>query len=412
MANKLVGRNDIALGNQSDANYIIIAKFIAIATGDVTEIRCRVKASTAGNVILGIYADNAGEPAALLATTASTAVSSDVERVITIALVANLAITNGTVYWIAFNSSAALVGDKTETCVKRYKGLAYGALPNPAGTGYATDTTRNTIASAWGIIASPVIFNSTPDGGKWTVPIGVTSVKVLVIAGGGGGGQGGASAWEGGGGGGGGMVYHSAKATIPGAELTVTIGNGGATDTPGSNSVFDDITALGGGKGGYGSDGGNGGSGGGGTYNAHVGGTAIQGDSGGGTGYGYAGGNPGSSFSGGGGGAGEVGNTDGNAEGGDGRNIPAIDANIYAGGGGGGKITTGGGGGAGGGGAGGTSPKNAGTAGTVNTGGGGGGGYANTGSVAGGAGGSGIVIISYVLDYLPRQSYYPNILAH
>ena len=134
------------------------------------------------------------------------------------------------------------------------------------------------------------------------------SVEVLVVAGGGGTGYD-----VGGGGGGGGVVYHSAKAVTPKA-YTVTVGGGGASGqssdvrgSNGANSVFDDITALGGGGGGtYPTTGTGlaGGSGGGaGNYGAG-GGAATQGNSGGGTGYGNAGGSSAAAWgSGGGGGA-------------------------------------------------------------------------------------------------------------
>ncbi len=60
----------------------------------------------------------------------------------------------------------------------------------------------------------------------WTVPAGVTSVKVEVWGGGGGGG----GAYIGAGGGGGGGSYKTATftVTLPGDNYTITIGAGGA----------------------------------------------------------------------------------------------------------------------------------------------------------------------------------------
>jgi hypothetical protein len=87
----------------------------------------------------------------------------------------------------------------------------------------------------------------------WTVPAGVTSLKVLVVGGGGGGGES-----IGGGGGGGGVVYNASYGVTPSDTITVTVGAGGAggDGTPGyppgakgGNSVFGTLIALGGGGG-------------------------------------------------------------------------------------------------------------------------------------------------------------------
>jgi len=230
-------------------------------------------------------------------------------------------------------------------------------------------------------------------------PNSIGNVEVLVVAGGGGGGSGVASINNGGGGGAGGLIYNPSFA-VTAKGYPVTVGNGGASDTNGENSVFDTITAVGGGKGGGLSPsvaGGNGGSGGGGAPN---GGTAggIATPSGQGN-NGYAGNASSPYQGGGGGGAGEAGNVDGLGHGGDGLeySISGV-ASYYAGGGGGGADSSPGVGGQGGGGSGVVyTSATGGVDGTANTGGGGGGGASRTASAPGGHGGSGIVIIRYPL---------------
>jgi hypothetical protein len=237
-------------------------------------------------------------------------------------------------------------------------------------------------------------------------------VEALVVAGGGGGGWGNVNFDGNGGGGAGGLIYNTDYSVTTGNK-TVTVGAGGAgglnlsgsRGTNGDNSVFDDITTLGGGGGG--SDNGNqnglsGGSGGGaGTSSAGgIGGvgTAGQGFNGGradqpgGAGPGGGGG--------GGGGSDAMGQDGGRfLKGGNGGNGKQISINgtvtYYAGGGAGSSWTsstlaTGGLGGGGNGGS--RTGGYAGTAGSANTGGGGG---AGVSSRASGAGGSGIVIIRY-----------------
>jgi hypothetical protein len=208
-------------------------------------------------------------------------------------------------------------------------------------------------------------------------PLQGLSCDVLVVAGGGGGGY-----YFGSGGGAGGLLEQTSR-TVASLSYPITIGGGGAKSpvvagltkgADGTNSVFDTITALGGG-GGNGGDNGSGGAGGntqstaGGSSGGKQGGTAsaaTQGNSGGATGYGFAGSV--NASGGGGGGAGAVGS---GQNGGAGRANSITGTSItYAGGGGGQGGTNGTGGGS-----------------TVNRGGGGKGDTEN--------GGSGIVIIRY-----------------
>ena len=71
------------------------------------------------------------------------------------------------------------------------------------------------------------------------------TIEVLLVGGGGGGGK------QHGGGGGAGALYHNRAYPIPATgNYTVTIGGGGTSETSGSNSVFNNVTMNGGGRGG------------------------------------------------------------------------------------------------------------------------------------------------------------------
>jgi hypothetical protein len=266
----------------------------------------------------------------------------------------------------------------------------------------------------------------------WYAPTGVSKIELLVVGGGGGGGTG----TGGGGGGAGGVVYTTSYPVTAGNKYVVTVGAGGSASpsnatqaTNGGNSVFDIITAYGGGYGGNESattgwrNGNTGGSGGGGTYNGSGGGitTNSQGNSGG---NGTSGTSGAVNWWGGGGGGGagnnsigqnavlEFGNYDSSGastygsagNGGAGVCIGISGVATWYGGGGGGSnqnntatwTTKPGYGGVGGGGDGGNDPTSTtnanGKSGLPNTGGGGGG----AGDVGlGGDGGSGVVIIRY-----------------
>ena len=272
------------------------------------------------------------------------------------------------------------------------------------------------------------------------------SADYLIVAGGGGAGGSLAGYTAGGGGGAGGLrTSYTNSSSLNGhtesslslsisTDYTITVGNGGAGansstayGTAGSNSVFSDITATGGGGGSTAkataSPGQDGGSGGGTSAYNNTAGSAVtspvtQGYAGG-TAYGTSSGDG----SGGGGGAAAVGQNGGDTSGGDGGSGLAVNiisttnattatvgevsgSNVYfAGGGGGGQwlynfggsdVGTGGIGG--GGDAGGANQDGYNAA--SNTGGGAGGGSANNiNNVTGGNGGSGVVILRYPSSY-------------
>jgi uncharacterized repeat protein (TIGR01451 family) len=271
--------------------------------------------------------------------------------------------------------------------------------------------------------------------GSGTLSVSVpTDLEYLVVAGGGGGGNSGtltgATVQTSAGGGGAGGVRRGTAAGMGPGSFSIVVGAGGqgGTSEPiqaaqnGSDSAFDGIVALGGGRGA-----------------GHNAGTPHVGGSGGGgrgrnnaettlgaagaPGQGFAGGNGnghGSTLAnrtgGGGGGAGAAGKNGENGRAGAGGT--GITSNLtgtllsYAGGGGGGMIATSGtigsashGGGGGGGGAGGATPGD----GQPGTGGGGGG--AGSGPDAGGNGGSGIVVVRYVINFGPQASAGPDAMG-
>ena len=237
-------------------------------------------------------------------------------------------------------------------------------------------TATNFVSSGNGTAANITSFTSVGTG-VWTAPAGVTSVSYLVVGGGGGG-----KNYQGGGGGG---VVTGTLAVTPLTSYTVTVGAGGTANGDGSDSVFSSVTASKGLRGNQ-------------TNGFTAAGTSGNGFTGG---TGTNSGNP--YTGGGGGGASQNGfNNSGSTSGAGGAGVSSSisGSSVGYGGGGGagcegsasrgaGATTFGGGNGSG-------PNSNNGSAGTANTGGGGGGGDGgNTNS--GYAGGSGIVIISYIL---------------
>src|SRR6056300_651037 len=235
----------------------------------------------------------------------------------------------------------------------------------------------------------------------WTTPDGASATKLLVVGGGGGGGYDGA-----GGGGAGGLIYDANYSISANTSYSVTVGAGGAKATSvgtrasnGTNSVFNDQTAIGGGGGGSkqssGAPGGSGGGGGHHASNAYYGGSATLGQ-------GNAGGRNSSQSGGGGGGAGGAGANASGSNGGNGGaglsyDITGTTQYYAAGGAGGTYVGSGGTGGSsiGGDGCGGSACGLIDTSATANTGSGGG---SNGNLGAGGTSGngaSGIVVVNY-----------------
>jgi len=313
-------------------------------------------------------------------------------------------------------------------------------------TATATDSNSNitTNTRQYSIVQkSPTVSHYTSTGsGTFSVPTGLTSVDVLVVAGGGTGGSANSiTGTDGGAGGGaGGLIYRPSFPVTPGGSISFTVGSGGtgssynfANQGPpnkGQDSVFGTLTSKGGGAGQSGPgdastggasgafQGGSGGGAGGGGGNGSVGGQATQPQVGGDSttyGFGYPGGSNTNTppYNGnGGGGAGGVGTvgSDGNGNpvpGGAGKSYSISGSSVgYSGGGGGGGGGPGAGAGGSGSSGGGTgrpavdsAPLNGG-AGSANRGGGGAGGAGvdsprpwATG--LGGNGGSGTIIVKY-----------------
>ena len=118
----------------------------------------------------------------------------------------------------------------------------------------AKDAASNTSDRQFTITITAPVYQTFTSSGTFSVPSGVSSVDVLVVAGGGGGG------YEGGGGGAGGLIFRPGFTVTPGGTVSVTVGDGGAGSpgpggqsnlgSNGQDSVFGTLTAKGGGYGG------------------------------------------------------------------------------------------------------------------------------------------------------------------
>lgn len=178
-----------------------------------------------------------------------------------------------------------------------------GVLPAAnGGTGLSSPGTSGNVlqsnGSAWtsatiAIFAgnSGQAFTTVGTGQTFTIPSGITKLKVTVVAGGGAGGTSYYDSSRGGGGGAGGTAISYLTGLTPNLTLTVNVGSGsGASSVSSGTQTISTISATAGGVGGTSGpgggaagNGGNGGSGSGGTINI-IGGDGISGAFGGGGG--------------------------------------------------------------------------------------------------------------------------------
>src|SRR6056300_584251 len=92
----------------------------------------------------------------------------------------------------------------------------------------AVDVASNTSSRSFSITVNAPTSESFTTSGTFSVPSGVTSVDVMVVAGGGGGGYSEGGSHTGGGGGAGGLVFMPGYPVTPGGTVSVTVGCGGA----------------------------------------------------------------------------------------------------------------------------------------------------------------------------------------
>ena len=125
---------------------------------------------------------------------------------------------------------------------------AVGSDTTTSFTIRAADVNSNTADREFSITIEAPLVQTFTSSGTFSVPSGVSTVDVLVVAGGGGGPRGG--------GGAGGLIYRPGFPVTPGGTVSVTVGEGGANHNNngppgnGQDSVFGTLTAKGGGYGG------------------------------------------------------------------------------------------------------------------------------------------------------------------
>jgi hypothetical protein len=142
-------------------NYFFLYRFQAVGTGNV--VIFKIKTSASGNVKAAIYADNSGEPGALLsAVNTSTPVTAGWNNI----TITSTPVVTGNYYWLAYNSDSAIGYYQSAAGTLRYKTTTYStfSFPNPAGTGFTSLTTSVGLLAGWGFSVpptAPTVTNAT-----------------------------------------------------------------------------------------------------------------------------------------------------------------------------------------------------------------------------------------------------------
>lgn len=115
-------------------------------------------------------------------------------------------------------------------------GTSYSYKVRHRGTlsGFYSGNFSNTISASTSVAYGSQTY-TTAGSYTFTVPTGVTSLRITLV-GGGGGGSGGSSGFAGNGGGGGGSITNIILSVSPGNNLTVAVGSGGAAGAAANNN--------------------------------------------------------------------------------------------------------------------------------------------------------------------------------
>jgi hypothetical protein len=144
----LVGTTTEATTNVS-ASYFVLCQYQAVASEN-NATRFMVWSNASGNVKVGVYADNAGEPGARMGY-------NDTQQAVVagwnILTVSACDIVSGTYYWLGGDIGTAGCFRRNATGTYRYKSSTFSTFvfPDPAGTGFSTASYILSMA-VWGSV--------------------------------------------------------------------------------------------------------------------------------------------------------------------------------------------------------------------------------------------------------------------
>jgi hypothetical protein len=170
MTTKLVGANSITATNGIAKDYFTGTKFTAVASGNMTQFKVYVD-SGSGNIKYALYADSAGEPGALITAMNTGQALVPGENILPFT---STPITSGTTYWLMFNVEVNLIYatyNAGSGYQRRYKAATYSSFtfPNPAGSGFGSQTAYYDIIAGWGTEGGATHYASATMSGTGTL---------------------------------------------------------------------------------------------------------------------------------------------------------------------------------------------------------------------------------------------------
>ena len=181
---KFIGAASDDPGSNGHANnYLCLTRYQAEASGNVVEIKVKLKSGTSCNVKLAIYADSSGAPGNLLNSTSGHACTEGWNTI----SISSTAITSGTYYWLAVMMDGYDMVMYNTSGTMRYKAYAFAnAWPDPAGAGYSSGAYHSAIAG-WGSTVPPtapdpptLVSPGTAITFKWNASSGATKYHLQV----------------------------------------------------------------------------------------------------------------------------------------------------------------------------------------------------------------------------------------
>jgi hypothetical protein len=148
MTVKLIGNDDISGISRLPANVHRMARFQAIQTGLLTEIR--VEAGVTAHVKFAVYSDDGTSPNALITNTDEIDIVVGVNTV----PITPISVVVGAYYWLTFIQAASSILYKSATGDCAYYTVNYAgfSFPNPMGT-HSHQTVYQYQIAGWGTVS-------------------------------------------------------------------------------------------------------------------------------------------------------------------------------------------------------------------------------------------------------------------